>query len=232
MAERCATLAEFLVQAPEFKSVGPVSTGTITVDVQPAPGDEITISNMFVAPPVVETLVADTDFAIGADVDETAANISTALNVGLPSTLVDSGFLGNIVYLNSKTTGSCTLYGLTTDNAVAFILSSPTLEGGDAIVDFELECACSQINIECWGIKSDCAHIYLTGHFMAVRTGIGASGIVNNKKIDQIQVGFAVTAPSDAELGSTKWGRSYLLLKRTLLILPVPGRRVLPILSC
>ena len=230
MAKACATLSEFLTQAPEFSTIGPVSTGTLEVAVQPIAGDTFTISTPpGVFPAVVETYEAGVDFAIGATRGDTAQNIVDALNA--VSTLVDAGPQASAVFtMASKATGSLTLYTLTASDPASIVFATPTLEGGDAIVSFQLACACSQINLECWGIKADCAHVYLTGHFLALQTGIGEGGVLNRKKIDKIEAGFQVSAPSDGDLGSTKWGRMYLQLRKSLFIAPLPGRRILPVI--
>ena len=226
MANACATLSEFLVQAPEFKTVGPVSSGIATLVANLVAGNTFTVTDTQGAPVVSESYIADTDFAVGVDEAATAANLATAIN-GNALSLITAVAVGALVYLDSKATGACTLYALAS-NTASLTFSAATLEGGDAIVAFALSCACSQINLECWGVKADCGHIYLTGHFLALQTGIGAGGILNRKKIDKIEAGYAVAVPSDADLGSTKWGRMYLQIKKTLFIAPLPGRRILP----
>jgi hypothetical protein len=229
MAQRCATLSEFLTQAPEFKTVGPVSTGTVTVAINPAPGDKLTIADTFTIPAILETFTAGTDYAIGATPETTAANLATALNN--TSALVSAQAVGAAVTLVSKGTGSVSLYALGVDDPLSLILSGPTLEGGDAQASFALSCACAQINLACWGVKADCAHVYLTGHFLALQsgTGGGGGGAINRKKIDKIEIGYQTTAPSDGDLGATKWGRLYLQLRKSIFIPPLPGRRILPI---
>ena len=44
MANACATLSEFLVQAPEFKTVGPVSSGIATLVANLVAGDTFTVA--------------------------------------------------------------------------------------------------------------------------------------------------------------------------------------------
>jgi hypothetical protein len=134
LAQACATLTEFLaVTGSDFLTVGPTSSGTVTVDVQPAPGDTVTIANPYASPPLAEVYVADTDFAIGVDVNATAANLNTALTA---SALVDSYALANVVNLTSKTTGPASLLPISTSNATAFLLSGSTLEGGPRAADW------------------------------------------------------------------------------------------------
>jgi hypothetical protein len=227
VANACATLSEFLAQAPEFKTVGPVSSGIATLVANLVAGDTFTVADTLGAPVVSQSYIADTDFAVGVDATATAGNLATAINSN-PLSLITAIAVGALVYLDSKATGACTLYALAS-NTANLTLSGATLTGGDAIVAFALSCACSQINLGCWGVKADCGHVYLTGHFLALQTGIGEGGVLNRKKIDKIEAGFAVATPSDGDLGSTKWGRMYLQIRKTLFIAPLPGRRILPI---
>lgn len=225
MAKRCATLDEFLAQVPEFRSFGPKSVGTIKVDTNPAPGDTLTISDPWVLPNVVETLEAGVDFAIGATPTDTASNIAAALAL---SALVDASSVGDTVTLVTKATGPVSVLDLTTSVPLVLILTA--FSGGDVQVVFALDCACAQINLECWGIKADCGHIYLTAHFLTVQSG-GSGGAVSSKTIDKLSVSYAVAAPSgdDADLQSTSWGRLYAQMRRSLFIAPLPGRRFLPL---
>ena len=231
MAARCATLAEFLTQAPEFGTVGPQSTGTVTIAVQPAPGDAFTLVDSASLLPVSETYVAGTDFVIGATVDDTAANLAAAITAGA---LAQAAAVANVVTVVSVSTGPVSLLGMTTSNAVAMVLSGPTLTGGDAVVEFALECACAQINVQCWGQKADCAHVYLSAFFLSVSSGTGGGGgAVSSKTIDKISVSYAVATPtgSNAQMASNKWGQLYLQLRKSVFVAPVPGRAFLPIIT-
>ena len=54
------------------------------------------------------------------------------------------------------------------------------------------------------------------------------SGAINRKKIDKIEVSFAATGTAtgiDADFGSTRWGRLYLAMKKTIFVAPIAGRR-------
>jgi len=55
----------------------------------------------------------------------------------------------------------------------------------------------------------------------------GEAGPVESRKIDKIEEKFGTiwNPDLDPSFGTTKWGRLYLQLKSTLLILPVAGRR-------
>jgi hypothetical protein len=80
MPQRCATLAELLIAAPEFLTTGGLSTGVLTFASNPAPGDVITLATQYGVPLATETYVADTDFVIGVDAAATAGNFATALH--------------------------------------------------------------------------------------------------------------------------------------------------------
>ncbi len=229
MAMNCATLAEFLTQAPDFKEVGPTSKSELAVQGVLA-GDSFTITDTQSFPPRVETWTAvagapaANQFEIGVDDDATAANIATALGA---SALVNAGAVGNLVFVQSVATGPCSLYTLASSSAT-LTWTTATLEGGDAVVQFALSCACAQINLACWGNKADCAHIYLSAHYLALQTGVGAgAGTVKRRKIDKLEIEFETQPPSDADLGATKWGLMYLQLRKSLFIAPVAGRRFL-----
>ncbi len=220
MPQRCATLAEFLAAAPEFLRAGEQSDGMLTVVSNPAPGDTIVLSTRFGVPIVTETLIADTDFAIGVDEAETATNIATALNGG---TLVAASSMGSIVSILSSNgpVGSLTL----TSSAASMVWDENPMTPGAGIVQMMLDCACQQINLDCWRAKADCAHIFLTAHYLAVAGfGTGEQGMVSSRSIDKLSISYATAAPSDAELGTTRWGRMYTQLRKTILVLPLVGR--------
>jgi hypothetical protein len=226
MAARCATLSEFLTQAPVFKTVGPQSSGAVTVAVNPAPGDVFTLTDTYSTPNVVETYTADTDFAIGATPADTAVNLAAAIEA---NPLASASAASGVVTIVSTGTGPASMLAMATDNPVAMVLSGATLSGGDAWAVFALECTCSQINVECWGVKASCGHVYLAAHFLALQTGVGGGGgTVKRKKIDKVEVEYAVESSSDADLGATTWGRLYLQTRKSILVLPLPGRRIMP----
>jgi hypothetical protein len=200
----------------------------VTVVTQPAPGDVFTLVDSSNLLPVVETYEAGVDFAIGATEADTASNLAAAISL---RALATAAAVGAVVTIVSAATGPNGLLGMTTSNAVALVLSGPTLTGGDVQVQFALDCACAQINVGCWGTKADCAHVYLTAFFLSTSSGAGGGGgSVSSKTIDKISVSYAVATPSgaDAQMASNKWGQLYLQLRRSLFVAPLPGRRFLP----
>lgn len=219
MAQSCATLAEFLAQVPEFLTFGSESDGTLTVDTQPSPGDVLTLATRFGVPIVTETYVADTDFSIGVDEATTATNIAVAIDGGQLAAASSDGSVVSIL------TASGPVGALELTSSVPAVLvwdETPMTPGADQ-VQFVLDCTCQQINLQCWGQKADCGHIWLTAHYLSVQSG-QSGGSVSGKSIDKLSISYAVTAPSDPELGATKWGRMYLQLRQSIVILPVVGR--------
>lgn len=220
MPQRCATLAEFLARAPEFLNFGQQSDGTLTVAPNPIATDSITLATRFGVPIVSEKYVAGTDFAIGGTPTITATNIATALNAGALAAADSSGPVVSLL-TGSGPVGSLVL----TSSAAALTWDETPMTPGAEIVQTMLDCVCSQINLECWRGKADCAHVFLTAHFLAMQGGgSGESGAVSAKSIDKLSISYAVSPPSDGDLGSTKWGRMYAQMRSTLLILPVVGR--------
>lgn len=100
-------------------------------------------------------------------------------------------------------------------------------------LEWFLESAGQDINLECWGEKASQGHALLTAHYMTV-AGLGSSGgergPVTSKKIDKLAItyGSSVASASD-ELASTKWGRLYLSKRKTIIIAPMVARRNLPL---
>jgi len=229
----CATRAEFLAVAPEFSSYGPTSSGQVVPNVS-TPGDLFLIRSASNAPAVLLTFeavpaapVLGSEYLAGATTEETAASLAASINTN--GQLATASAVGAVVYLDSVQTGIDGLHEISADPASAFTISPATLEGGAALIDQALACACSQINLECWGDKAQCAHIYLTAHMLTVANG-GEAGPVNRRKIDKIEESFAAVGTAtqlDASFATTKWGRLYLQLRKSLFIAPVPGRRFL-----
>lgn len=86
----------------------------------------------------------------------------------------------------------------------------------DALVQLYLDCAARMICIEAWGDKTNCGHIYLTGHLLSSAAG-SESGALTQRKIGDIQASYATaTLPSSDLLAGTHWGRMYLAMYDTV----------------
>jgi hypothetical protein len=233
MVARCATLDEFLAVAPEFRTAGSTSTGHIVPGVS-TPGDLFSIRSASNAPAVLLVFEAvassptlGTEYLAGATSEETAASLAASINAA--GQLAKASVSSNNLYLESIETGVDGLHTLSDkpDGIFTFI-TGETLAGGAVLINQTLSCACSQINLACWGVKSDCAHIYLTAHMLSLAIG-QESGPVSSRTIDKISESYAIAAAtgSDAGLSSTPWGRLYAQLRRTLFVAPLAGRRFL-----
>ena len=122
----------FLEVFQALVSTSPAATGTIQVAALPVAGNTITIDGVVLT--AVAGVPAVDQFQIGATTTVTANNISTAIN------LVANSF-DTIVTADTGGTDTVTLYAvdrgvtgnavtLATSNAVALVLSGPTLAGG------------------------------------------------------------------------------------------------------
>jgi len=223
-----STLIELLRFAPEFGAVGSKSYGTIELAVQPNPGDVLRIEDPFSLPPMELYLVAGTDFDIGADTDETAANLAAAL-----SGIVVGSSSGSTITVVSSASGAATLFPWSSD----FGTLAPTDAlgtGAPGPVPLALESACSMIGPGCYGAKTSTASLYLAAHLLALEGfGDGGKGMIMKRKIDKLETQYNVPGvPSDKDLGATKFGRMLVALKRTVFFPPVVGRTRRPGSGC
>ncbi len=90
-----------------------------------------------------------------------------------------------------------------------------------------LDVTADQIPLDVWLVKSSTAHVYLTAHMLTVAED-NERGPVNSEQIDKIRVSYGAVGTAtqlDANLSTTKWGRLFLQLRTTLLLVPIVGRR-------
>ena len=96
----------------------------------------------------------------------------------------------------------------------------------DPLVQLYLDCSARMISIEAWGDKTNCGHIYLTGHLLSSAEG-HESGPLTARKIGDISASYAsATAPSADLLAGTHWGRMYLALYDTVFIAGTTGGKL------
>ena len=226
----CLTVAEFLqMTGVEFTTFGAASTGTVTVAGVPgAPGGTITIGGVVLTSVAGARTPGSDDFSLASGtVTGVAADIVAAINDSANSftstvtAAIQTAGLA-IVSLTSVATGYYSLLPIATSDATNFVLSHSTLEGGDEQLTYVIDGTCLMLG-DCWTTKKIYAHAYLAAHFATVQGG-GETGAVASKTIDKISTSYATTPPSDPDLGSTKWGRLYLALRKSVTILPVSGR--------
>ena len=232
MSSHCATIADFNKAFPALVGTGSQSTAFLVVNAAPEAGDTLTLLDDSGIPSVQVTLTAVAvgpagvdEFVIGASDVETAANIAAAINLAANSwgELVLASAIGVSIQVYSVATGSTTLYTVSSSNAADLTWSAATLEGGDCLIQSVLDFTCTMINASVWRCHATQGHLYLAAHFIAVQSNAG-SGSVTNKKIGDISAGFAVSASSDPDYGSTQYGRAYVMLRETVLALPTVGR--------
>lgn len=88
-----------------------------------------------------------------------------------------------------------------------------------ALVTFWLGVAKIWIGLDAWGSKASEAHALLAAHYIAIDptftgTGAGGAGTVTSRKAGAVSETYSSAPPSDAELGSTPYGRTFTMLKR------------------
>lgn len=80
----------------------------------------------------------------------------------------------------------------------------------------------AELNVcrDAWGDRADDGVSYLAAHLytgFGPNSGAGSSGPATSKRVDQISVSYAVgTRFTESELGSTKYGRRFLTLLRSI----------------
>jgi hypothetical protein len=216
----CLTIPEFLLQTgADFSTFGPASQGTISILDTIAEGDTITIGGVVLTAEDGARTPGSNDFDLNGTPLQVAQEIVNAINDPLnsftPLVIAAIQIPGiPIIQLTSIATGYYSTLPIATSNATSIGLSGTNLSGGELLITSILVSTCSMLG-DCWGAKKGQAHLYLSAHMLSVAAG-AFGGIVSSKAIDKISIGYAVTAPTDAELGSTKWGIMYLAIRKTV----------------
>lgn len=203
-------------------SAGSLSVGYATISANLSPGDSFQITGDRVLPWSVESFVADTDFNIGASALDTLVALATALaaNSGLVTAQVlpdgrmqivsrQNGYLGEVIVESSNPSLAITV---------------ERLEGGTSVLSSYLAAAKLRVNSECFKNKTQDAQAYLAAHLMTKSGLLSSNGTVLSKKVGDLSISYAAPTPSDAELGSTRWGLLYMELRRSLFIPGLSGR--------
>ena len=84
-----------------------------------------------------------------------------------------------------------------------------------------LDIAGTMINVKVWRAKASHGHRLLAAHLYTSATSGAGSDILTSVKVGPVSKSFAVKVSDDAELGSTRWGKMYLAMRRTLVRTPV-----------
>lgn len=212
------TEAALLSVFPELLTLGPTSSGEVTISVNPAPGDTVEFRDYLDAR-LVASFVADSDFAIGATAADTAANLATALAA---SGLFTAGANGATVYLSTVATGRSSEY--VGAFPVGFSPVSLTLEGGSALLAFAANGANTALPAGPWGALHLRGLTLYAAHSAAYLAGAGASGgsasagPVQSQTIAQISVTYANvnTSTIEAAYASTRYGIEFVALRDSL----------------
>jgi hypothetical protein len=84
------------------------------------------------------------------------------------------------------------------------------------VLDIVLDIAASMATTAAWADKTSSAHALLTAHFMTSMGGDSSGQTVVSKSIEGASITYLTSQLSDAELGSTKYGRLYTMLRASL----------------
>lgn len=221
----CIDVATFLSIAPEFSAVGGVSSGTITWLGVGVAGQTIAIGGLeFVAVAGARTAGSLTWSVDGSASAQASSFVAAVADSEAVDTITATKTTPTTVRIVTLGHGVDSELYFATSTPATYQLSGATLDGGSDVLDFQLATACTMINASLWGSKAGAGQAYLTAHFMAIATGAGGgeTGVTTSRTIDRISQGNAATSfdVSDAAFASTKWGRMYLALKKTIAVVP------------
>lgn len=229
---RCAELDDVLKVDPTFGTFGGASSGSVTVSLQPVAGQTFTITDASVFPNAVTTYTATAgvpgaqEFAIGADMTETATNLAAAIEADA-ARLARAQSSGSVVQLQTETVGPNSEHTLSQTGGWLTLPDPAQLDGGSDVIDCVIDCVCASFSLECWGDQALCASTYLILHDLTVQQGGQEKGALKRKKIDKIETEHEIKSVTelDGNYTSTKWGRLYLQLLESRPIVGVAGRR-------
>jgi hypothetical protein len=235
----CLDVDAFLALCPEFASVGGASVGTIEWLTTGTAGQTISIGGVqMTAVSGARTAGTSTWSVDGDAVTEATSFVAAIADSEAADYVTAEKTTPQIVRVTTLGKGLDSELVFATSSPLVYELSGDTLEGGSDLLDFQLAVACSMVNATRWGSKAGYAHAYLTAHLMTVSGSSGSNGgelgVTTSRTIDRISQANAATSfdTSDAAFASTKWGRLYLALKKTVLNIPMmTGARGLGVVS-
>lgn len=219
--ETPATVADVVALVPAAGTLGPASTGSITViSFNVAAGDSITYAGLTLTAVDGARTSGSDNFQgdLGLGVAATAAEILAAIQDPLNSwaTVVTGTVAGAVVSLTTIATGSNSVGALTSSDLA--MMTTTGMTGGDILILTMVNVAASMVNVACWGEKTCDATKFLALHFLASVEGgfSGAKPTATSIKIKDIGKTYSVATPTDALFGSTQWGKMYLMLYETV----------------
>lgn len=239
MAAPPATIEDLLKLAPGLAAVdvpqisaitvgGTAASGPYAFDTTPvvdSPPAAITTSYTATVPPDDNAVIAG---ALGADATTKLAQyLATAAAAAEVLTLTFKAPSLQFPFTQAYTI----------DNLVAPVgatLSHEIVQYPTFFLQEYLDLAACQLNPCAWGSKYTKANALLAAHLLAVAFpeagGGGETGATKKEKLGPAEIEFSEPAQvsgSDALLGSTRWGRMFLLLARSFLRRPIVGNRCL-----
>jgi len=96
-----------------------------------------------------------------------------------------------------------------------------------AIMSVALDDAAAEISLEAYGERALQAHVFLTAHLIACRTGglggLGGGGPISAKSFGGgMSVSYAAAVPMDpSTLAQTVWGREYMRIRDSIIAYPM-----------
>jgi hypothetical protein len=85
----------------------------------------------------------------------------------------------------------------------------------------------TSVNLGTWGSKAMFGHRALAAHLIATTPGVSIPGVgpnVVSRRIGELQVTYGGSTPTeDGALASTPYGKHYLRLRDSIVVLPIVG---------
>jgi len=214
----CIDLPAFLDFLPEFGSTGSASTGSIEWLATGTAGDTITIGTVTLTAVAGARVAGSLTWSVDGDATAEAASFRAALADSPAAAVVLASGAGVVVDLTTRTKGPVSLLDLAASDPDVYGLTP--FAGGDSQIVMTLALTCPLV--ACHGANKGMAHAYLAAHFLAVGGG-QESGVRTSRTVNKISEG--TTAPSfaasDAAFATTRFGRLYLALRSSVLVLPM-----------
>lgn len=216
--------ATFLALLPEFGSIGSSSVGTVEWLGSGSFGDTIAVGGLEFAGVTGARVAGSLTWSVDGSTSAQAASFTAMVNDSeAADVLTVARLTPTTVELTTIAKGPRSELYFATSAPLVYSLSGATLEGGSALLAFELANAVSMVNEAVWKTKASAGQAYLCAHLIAVSTGKagGELGVATSRGISAISQGNASTSfdPKDAAFASSKWGRKYLALRSTLFVL-------------
>jgi hypothetical protein len=230
MPARCATLAEVLTAVPSLATFGDRASGVATFVGSPAPGDTFVVGAAQLVGVAGARTPGANDWSTDGSLLTQALDFIAALNDpanDFAAFVSASQLAPGLAAVQVTTLGTGAAADLPWSTTAPLLLDpGTTLAGGGYLLGLLLDTACSMISVECWGDKASAGHTYLTAHLATVAGAAGQGGEggpLTSQGMGAISASWATTGfdASDASFSGTKWGRMYIMLRDSLIVLPL-----------